>query len=84
MSPVNGIFIILILPLVVGIILIVKYSRSRKTEKQFSISQNNQDNSEKYESKTNDETQFWVCPVCGKDTRELHGKSYCDNCQRYL
>jgi len=85
-GPFFVIFIIisLILPLVVGIILIVKYFRSRKKEEQFSISQNNQDNSKKYEPQTNDETQFWVCPVCGKDTRELDGKSYCDNCQRYL
>ena len=79
-----GIFIFAMPMMVGGILLLRKYSRSRKTEKQFSISQNNQDNSEKYESKTNDETQFWVCPVCGKDTRELDGKSYCDNCQRYL
>ena len=70
--------------LLVGIFLLRKYFRSRKTEKQFSISQNYQDKPEKYEPKTNDETQFWVCPVCGKDTKELDGKSYCDNCQRYL
>ena len=78
-------FVLFSLPsLVIGIILIVKYFRSRKKEEQFIDSQNNQDNSKKYEPKTNDETQFWVCPVCGKDTRELDGKSYCDNCQRYL
>ena len=71
-------------PLLVGIFLLRKYFRSRKTEKQFIDSQNYQDKPQKYEPKTNDETQFWVCPVCGKDTKELDGKSYCDNCQRYL
>jgi len=77
--------IIFSLPVLIGgLFLLGKHFRSRKKEERFSISQNNQDNSKKYEPKTNDETQFWVCPVCGKDTKELHGKSYCDNCQRYL
>jgi len=31
-----------------------------------------------------DDTQFWVCPNCGNDTKEYHGKSYCHYCNRYL
>ena len=31
-----------------------------------------------------DDTQFWVCPVCGNDTKEFHGKSYCSYCNKYL
>ena len=31
-----------------------------------------------------DSTQFWVCPVCGNDTKEYHGRSYCHNCKRWL
>lgn len=29
-------------------------------------------------------TQFWGCPVCGNDTKEYLGRTYCHNCSRYL
>ena len=31
-----------------------------------------------------DDTQFWVCPNCGKDTQYKNGKQYCDSCKAYL
>ena len=31
-----------------------------------------------------DDTQFWVCPNCGKDTQYKDGKQYCDSCKVYL
>ena len=31
-----------------------------------------------------DDTQFWVCPNCGKDTQYKNGKQYCDSCKVYL
>jgi len=33
---------------------------------------------------TADDTQFWVCPNCGKDTQYKNGKQYCDSCKVYL
>ena len=35
-------------------------------------------------TQSNDDTQFWVCPVCNNDIKEYHGKSYCHNCKRWL
>ena len=31
-----------------------------------------------------DETQFWVCPHCGRDTEYRNGKQYCPSCKIYL
>lgn len=31
-----------------------------------------------------DDTQFWVCPHCGKDTEAYFGKQYCRSCNVYL
>ena len=31
-----------------------------------------------------DDTQFWVCPNCGKDTQYKNRKQYCDSCKVYL
>jgi len=31
-----------------------------------------------------DDTQFWVCPNCGKDTQMKDGRQYCYSCKIYL
>jgi len=31
-----------------------------------------------------DETQFWVCPHCGRDTEYRNGKQFCGTCNVYL
>ena len=31
-----------------------------------------------------DETQFWVCPHCGRDTEYRNGKQFCGSCNVYL
>jgi hypothetical protein len=31
-----------------------------------------------------DDTQFYGCPNCGRDTSFKYGKQYCDNCRMYL
>ena len=33
---------------------------------------------------TSDETQFWVCPHCGKDTEYRNQKQFCISCNVYL
>jgi len=35
-------------------------------------------------AKTKDETQFWVCPNCGRDTQMKEGRQYCSSCKFYL
>jgi len=35
------------------------------------------------ETKT-DNTQFWVCPNCGRDTQMKDGRQYCPSCKIYL
>ena len=30
------------------------------------------------------ETQFWVCPHCGRDTEYKNGKQFCGSCKTYL
>ncbi len=34
--------------------------------------------------KTQNETQFWVCPKCGGDTQMKDTKQYCPSCKEYL
>ena len=34
--------------------------------------------------KTQDDTQFWVCPNCGGDTQYRNGKQFCPSCNMYL
>jgi len=34
--------------------------------------------------KTQDETQFWVCPNCGSDTQMKDGRQFCPSCNKYL
>ena len=34
--------------------------------------------------KTQDNTQFWVCPNCGNDTQMKDGRQYCSSCKIYL
>ena len=31
-----------------------------------------------------DDTQFWVCPNCGRDTQMKDGRQYCPSCKIYL
>jgi len=33
---------------------------------------------------TQDDTQFWVCPHCGRDTEYKNGQQYCGTCKVYL
>ena len=35
-------------------------------------------------AKTKDETQFWVCPNCGKDIQMKDGKQFCSSCNVHL
>jgi len=35
-------------------------------------------------TKTQDDTQFWVCPNCGNDTQMKDGRQYCLSCKIYL
>ena len=30
------------------------------------------------------ETQFWICPHCGRDTEYRNGKQFCGSCKTYL
>jgi len=34
--------------------------------------------------KTQDNTQFWVCPNCGSDIQMKDGRQYCFSCKIYL
>jgi len=34
--------------------------------------------------KASDDTQFWVCPNCGKDIQMKDGRQYCSSCNAYL
>ncbi len=34
--------------------------------------------------KTQDSTQFWVCPNCGNNTQMKDGRQYCSSCKIYL
>jgi len=34
--------------------------------------------------KTQDDTQFWVCPNCGNNTEMKDGRQYCTSCKIYL
>ena len=34
--------------------------------------------------KTQDSTQFWVCPNCGNDTQMKDERQYCPSCKIYL
>ncbi len=31
-----------------------------------------------------DDTQFWACPNCGRDTQMKDGRQYCPSCKFYL
>jgi len=35
-------------------------------------------------AKTQDDTQFWVCPNCGNNTQMKDGRQYCPSCKIYL
>ena len=37
-----------------------------------------------FSEKTQDSTQFWVCPNCGNDTQMKDGRQYCPSCKIYL
>jgi len=68
-------------PLIVGIILLRKYSRTSKLQEKLVSSKPQQPPKQQHNA---GKTQFWVCPVCGNDTKEYHGKSYCNHCERYF
>ena len=34
--------------------------------------------------KTQDDTQFWVCPNCGRETQMKDERQYCSSCKIYL
>ena len=92
-----GFYLVIPLPLMIGgIFLLRKHLRTKNTipsnsqnEEQSKSSKNaefkfqtttEQPPSQKSEGKT----QFWVCPVCNGDFKEVDGKSYCQNCERYF
>ena len=92
-----GFYVIIPLPLMIGgIFLLRKHLRTKNSV--TSNSQNNeqskpsknvefkfQTTSEQPPSpKSEGKTQFWVCPVCGNDTKEYLGRTYCHNCDKYL
>jgi len=68
-------------PLLVGIFLLRKYSRTSKLQKKLVSSKPQQPPKQQHGA---GKTQFWVCPVCGNDTKEYHGRSYCNHCERYF
>lgn len=91
------IFIIFFLPpILAGIFLLRKHSRAKniipsnsQSNEQSKVTNNAefklQTSSEQQQPPNSDgKTQFWVCPVCGNDTKEYLGKMYCPNCERYL
>ena len=88
----GGFLIILIfgLPLLMGaIILLRKYSKSKNlstnSQNEVEFDTKKQEIVEKEQHpKSGEKTQFWVCPVCNGDFKEVDGKSYCQNCERYF
>ena len=68
-------------PLLVGIFLLRKYSRAPKLQEKLVSFKPQQPPRQQQDA---GKTQFWVCPVCGNDTKEYHGRSYCQNCEKYL
>jgi len=74
-------YIVGLLLLVIGIILLRKYSRTSKLQKKLVSSKPQQPPKQQHDA---GKTQFWVCPVCGNDMKEYHGKSYCNHCERYF
>jgi len=74
-------YIITLPPLVIGIILLRKYSRTSKLQEKLVSSKPQQPPKQQQDA---GKTQFWVCPVCGNDTKEYHGRSYCNHCERYF
>jgi len=84
-----NIFFISVPMMIGGIFLLRKYSRTRNTP--INDSQNEDEFETKRQvkekeqpTKSEGKTQFWVCPVCNNDLKDVNGKSYCQNCERYL
>ena len=76
------ILLVFVVPmLAVGIILLRKYYRTPKLQEKFESSKPQQPPKQQQDA---GKTQFWVCPVCGNDTKEYHGRSYCSHCERYF
>jgi len=77
-------FIILALS-IFGIIFLTFALRNFATRKELTKEEKLEKRVRELEEKsTSDHTQFWVCPICGNDTKEYYGRSYCHNCKRYL
>jgi len=68
------------------IILVVGIIKRKKTPSGISYTSNMppQTPSSKSETPRPDETQFWVCPNCGRDTQMKDTKQYCPSCKTYL
>ena len=80
----NDIFmalIFIILPFFGGIFLLWK---SFQTSKSKSLNSKNISYTDYSKNNDSDKTKFWVCPVCNGDFKEVDGKSYCQNCERYF
>ena len=72
-----------------GILLLRKYFRTRDIQPNYTQNKDNletkrQELIKKQPSKSDGKTQFWVCPVCNNDLKDVNGKSYCENCERYI
>ena len=93
-EPTTG-FILVILS-IIGLVFMILALRNfatrkelTKKEKSFLEKEDLKKRIRKLEEKSKstqskDHTQFWVCPICGNDTKEYYGRSYCHNCKRYL
>ena len=79
---VGAIIIPLAVAVVVGIaiVLIIRWARKKKK-----VSSEVLPSSDKAQvAKTQDGTQFWVCPNCGNNTEMKDKRQYCPSCKIYL
>ena len=66
------IFTIVFLFFILMIISIVYFLRRKSKHKKYGP------------QKTQEETQFWVCPNCGGNTQMKESRQYCPSCKFYL
>lgn len=69
------VLIFIVFPFFVGIFLLRRHFKTRKTSEQFEGS---------IIEKNPEKTHFWGCPKCGGDTQPKDGRQYCFSCNVYL
>ena len=70
-------YVILAIVIAVGVGIALAFSKRKKTTPKVTASVTTQRTQQ-------DDTQFWVCPHCGRDTEYKNGKQFCSSCNVYL